>query len=99
MSAQSAAKINSAVRDCLSRCYWHEEPLSVVADFLAELRQRPGWTEADLITTEATVLKMLTAMTEPAAASPDSDVLTWLANWRQSSEKSESPLKYKRELI
>lgn len=89
MSAQSAAKINSAVRDCLGRCYWQQEPLSVVADYMSELRRRPGWTEAELITMEATVLKMLKAMTEPAAVPADSDFLTWLATWRQSSEKSE----------
>lgn len=55
-------KINTAIRACLDRCYGAESPLAAMAQFLADLRRRPEWKQAEVEEVEVTVRRILQAV-------------------------------------
>ena len=60
--------INRAIRDCLDRCYASENPLSIVADYVARLRSDPQWNGSDVDQVEVAVRHILKAVVaEPQA--------------------------------
>lgn len=52
-------KINCAIRACIRQCFGSNAILASVADFLDDLRQQPGWTEAEILVVETGVRRML----------------------------------------
>ena len=62
MTEQAADKINSAIRECLARCYESDAPLANLAEYLIRLRSDPSWREAEVYQVESTVRRVLTRM-------------------------------------
>ena len=58
MTEQSDNAIRGAVQECLPRCYGGNTPLGVLAEFMAELREK-DWGEQDIRTVESAVRKVL----------------------------------------
>jgi hypothetical protein len=58
LSEQSENSIREAVKACLNRCYEGATPLGVLAESLADLRER-GWSESDVRQVEISVRKVL----------------------------------------
>src|SRR5689334_14693504 len=52
------AELDLAIRQCLTRCYRTDFPLTCLAQFSAELKQR-GWHDYDIHATELAVLRLL----------------------------------------
>jgi hypothetical protein len=59
---ESLLKLNTAIRACLDRCYKADSPLVALASFVAELRRRPQWREAEIDEVESTVRRILQAV-------------------------------------
>ena len=53
-------KIYSAVKECLAECYGTANPLTHAAHFLEVLRNRSGWTAAEVTEVESFVLRAIT---------------------------------------
>ena len=60
----SVKRINDAIRECLDKCYQSPNSLAVLADFVADLRARPGWASSEVDQVETTVRRILTAMVD-----------------------------------
>jgi hypothetical protein len=58
----STVRINSAIRDCLDRCYRSDNPTGCVAAFMQELRDCGTWTQQELHIVYSTVIRMLRAL-------------------------------------
>jgi hypothetical protein len=52
-------RINAAVRECLSRCYSHENPLLAIAEYFEELKATGQWNDAELALVRARVSLLL----------------------------------------
>ena len=57
--SDKTAKINTAIRDCLARCYESEAPLAELAEYVILLRAKPAWGEAEIYVVETTVRRVL----------------------------------------
>jgi hypothetical protein len=60
----SVKRINDAIRECLDKCYQSPNSLAVLADFVAELRNRSDWSVSEVEQVETTVRRLLTAMVD-----------------------------------
>lgn len=58
----STVRINSAIRDCLDRCYRSDNPTGCVAAFMQELRDDGTWSQQELHIVYSTVIRMLRAL-------------------------------------
>ena len=58
----SSSSINSAIRDCLDRCYQSDNATGCVAAFMQELRDEGIWTRQELHIVYSTVIRMLRAL-------------------------------------
>jgi hypothetical protein len=58
----SPEKINTAVRECLSCCYFASQPLLALADYVDALRFRKGWTDADVQEVRSAAIHILSAI-------------------------------------
>ena len=67
----AAAKINQAVKSCLTQCYGAVNPLSALADCVSDLRSRPDWTLGEIAQFESTVRRMLGALLDEPSDSSD----------------------------
>jgi hypothetical protein len=61
-------RLNSAVRECLERCYESRDWLACLADYAERLRS-DGWPSADIDEVEAAVRHILTAVLGDVAPS------------------------------
>ena len=61
-------KLNGAIHECLERCYCARSPLACMAEYLAELKQDPMWTMAELHTVEKHVRQILTLIVQQPPA-------------------------------
>jgi hypothetical protein len=57
--SDKTAKINTAIRDCLARCYESEAPLAELAEYVILLRAEPAWSDAEIYEVETTVRRVL----------------------------------------
>lgn len=67
----AAAKINQAVKRCLTQCYGAVNPLAALADCISDLRTRPDWTLGEIAQFESTVRRMLGALLDEHRDNPD----------------------------
>jgi hypothetical protein len=58
----SPVKVNAAIRDCLSRCYFSSQPLVALAQYVDALRFRKGWTDAEVQEVRSGVIHILSAI-------------------------------------
>jgi len=58
LTDHSQARIHTAVKECLVRCYQGGTPLGVLGEFIGELREK-GWSELDIRQVESAVRKVL----------------------------------------
>jgi hypothetical protein len=56
---EQSARINAAIRACLQRCYGPRPPLSCLAEYVAELRADPAWTDREIGEVERAVHRIL----------------------------------------
>jgi hypothetical protein len=61
LSEKSENAIRAEVKACLARCYRGNTPLGVIAEYIAELRER-DWSDADVRKVESAVRKVLAGM-------------------------------------
>lgn len=61
---EALLKINTAIRQCLDRCYSASDPLAAMAECLDELRENPEWRLAEVDEVECTVRRILQAVVQ-----------------------------------
>ena len=58
LSENQENAIRAAVQSCLDRCYRGNTPLGVLAEYMADLREK-GWSTADIRQVETAVRRVL----------------------------------------
>lgn len=59
MTRATVTRINSAISDCLGRCYGAELPLATLAQYVEQLRASSSWNDHEIEEVELAVLRIL----------------------------------------
>lgn len=63
--ADSSEKINTAIRECLDRCYRSPAPSVCLAEYLKGLTSQRGWLPGDIVEVRSRVIRILRSLTSP----------------------------------